>query len=489
MDQEIMPQSEFTTYRSPLCTRYASDNMKYNFSDQKKFSTWRKLWINLAKAQKQLGLNITDAQIEEMQSNVHRIDFKAAQEEEKLTRHDVMAHVHVFAKQCPTAAPIIHLGATSCFVGDNTDLIIIRDGFDLILPRLARVIDNLSRFAEQHKSLPTLGFTHLQPAQLTTVGKRACLWIQDLLMDERDISRCRNDLKFRSCKGTTGTQASFLKLFDNDHNKVKELDGLVSKLSGFTDSFPITGQTYSRRVDVQILACLSGLASSVHKMCMDLRILAGFKEIEESFDEKTQIGSSAMPYKRNPMKCERVCSLAKFVTSLYFNTIQVHSTQLFERTLDDSANRRLTLSESFLTIDSILLTLINITKNLVVYPNVIKKHVQEELPFMASENILMAMVGKGKDRQICHEKLRVLAQEAGNVVKIEGKRNDLIERVKNDEFFEVIWADLDQILDEKLFTGRAEQQVDEFLEDFVNPVIKTYKKALENVGGNEELQI
>ncbi|KAB0792990.1 hypothetical protein PPYR_12610 [Photinus pyralis] len=472
-----METSEFCNYRSPLSTRYASKEMQYNFSDQRKFSTWRQLWVNLAKAQKELGLHITDDQIAEMESNINNVDFEAAAAEEALTRHDVMAHVHVFAKLCPKAAPIIHLGATSCFVGDNTDLMILKDGLDILLTRLAGVIRNLSLFSEEYKSLPTLGYTHLQPAQMTTVGKRATLWIADFLMDERAISRARDDLRFRGTKGTTGTQASFMQLFNENSAKVKALDKRVAELSGFRQTYPVTGQTYSRKVDIEVIAALSSLGATVHKMCSDLRLLAHKKEIEEPF-EKTQIGSSAMPYKRNPMRSERCCALARHLMALYSNAANTHAVQWLERTLDDSANRRITLAEAFLSADAILLTALNITSGLVVYPKVIHRHILQELPFMCSENIIMAMVKEGGDRQVCHEKIRVLSQEAAAEVKQHGKDNDLIERIKNDGYFAPILNHLDKILDANTFIGRADEQVVEFLEDEVRPVLERYSDRL-----------
>lgn len=415
-----------------------------------------------------------------MEASLYNIDFKAAAEEEKLTRHDVMAHVHVFAKQCPIAAPIIHLGATSCYVGDNTDLLILRDALDLLLPRLAGVISSLSDFARQYKALPTLGYTHLQPAQLTTVGKRCTLWIQDLLMDERNLDRCRNDLRFRGVKGTTGTQASFLQLFSNDSSKVKKLDILVTKLAGFEKYYAVTGQTYSRKVDVDIVSALSSLGATIHKMCSDLRLLASRKEIEEPF-ESTQIGSSAMPYKRNPMRSERCCALSRHLITLQSNAANTHATQWLERTLDDSANRRITLSEAFLSADACLLTLLNISQGLVVYPKVIARHVHQELPFMSAENIIMAVVKAGGDRQICHEKIRVLAQEAGAQVKQHGLDNDLVERIKKDSYFKIILGQLDSILDPTTFIGRADEQVDEFIVDEVNPILEKYQDKISNM--------
>jgi len=461
-------------FRSPFSTRYSSKEMQYNFSDVKKFTTWRQLWIYLAKAEQKLGLEIKDAQIDEMEENISILDLESAAEEEKLTRHDVMAHVHVFARICPLAAPIIHLGATSCYVGDNTDLITIRDGLDILLPKLATCIYHLAKFAGNYKDLPTLGFTHLQPAQLTTVGKRACLWLQDLLTDERSLSRLRNELRFRGVKGTTGTQASFLSLFNGDEGKVKELDKLVTKMAGFYSALIVCGQTYSRKVDLEVISALSSFGASVHKMCSDLRILANMKEIEEPF-EKTQIGSSAMAYKRNPMRSERCCALARHLVSLHSNAANTAATQWLERTLDDSANRRITLGEGFLCADAILITLANIVEGLVVYPKVIEKHINEELPFMATENIIMAVVQKGGDRQVCHEHIRVLSQEAGEQVKKHGKSNDLVDRVKKHPYFSEILPQLSKILDPTTFVGRAPSQVSDFLEEEVQPVLRKYE--------------
>uniref|UniRef100_A0A3Q1FEC4 Adenylosuccinate lyase n=1 Tax=Acanthochromis polyacanthus TaxID=80966 RepID=A0A3Q1FEC4_9TELE len=435
---------EFMKYRSPLVSRYASKEMAYNFSDRKKFTTWRKLWIYLAKAEKALGLLITDAQILEMETHAEEIDFAMAAEEEHKLRHDVMAHVHTYAHCCPTAAPIIHLGATSCYVGDNT---------------LARVIDRLANFADKYAQLPTLGFTHYQPAQLTTVGKRACLWLQDLVMDMRNLQRARDDLRFRGVKGTTGTQASFLQLFQGDYNKVEELDRMVTEMAGFKKAYLVTGQTYSRKVDIDCLSNLASLGATVHKICTDIRLLANLKEIEEPF-EKEQIGSSAMPYKRNPMRSERCCSLARHLVVLIADPLQTASVQWLERSLDDSANRRISLPESFLTADIILSTLQNITEGLVVYPKVIERHIRHELPFMATENIIMAMVKAGGNRQDCHEKIRVLSQEAAAVVKQEGGDNDLLARVQRDPYFTPILEQLDALLDPKTFIGCAPRQVE-----------------------------
>uniref|UniRef100_A0A8C9TGT7 Adenylosuccinate lyase n=1 Tax=Scleropages formosus TaxID=113540 RepID=A0A8C9TGT7_SCLFO len=457
------PEDEFTKYRSPLVSRYASKEMSYNFSDRKKFTTWRKLWIFLAKAEKALGLPITDAQVAEMESRVEDVDFAMAAEQERKLRHDVMAHVHTFAYCCPTAAPIIHLGATSCYVGDNT---------------LARVMDRLANFAEKYADLPTLGFTHYQPAQLTTVGKRACLWLQDLTMDMRNLRRARDDLRFRGVKGTTGTQASFLQLFQGDHAKVEELDRMVTEMAGFKKAYLVTGQTYSRKVDIDTLSVLASLGATVHKICTDIRLLANLKELEEPF-EKEQIGSSAMPYKRNPMRAERCCSLSRHLMTLLSDPLQTASVQWLERTLDDSANRRISLAEAFLTADIVLSTLQNITEGLVVYPKVIERHIRHELPFMATENIIMAMVKAGGNRQDCHEKIRVLSQQAAAVVKQDGGDNDLLDRVKADSYFSPILDQLDALLDPKTFTGRAPQQVTRFLSEEVYPLLEPFRSKMD----------
>ncbi|KAF9581502.1 adenylosuccinase ade13 [Lunasporangiospora selenospora] len=464
-------------YQSPLTSRYASPEMAANFSDNKRFSTWRKLWLNLAIAEKELGLDIPDAAIAEMKEHLYDIDYDLATAEEKKRRHDVMAHVHTFGVACPTAAGIIHLGATSCYVTDNGDLIILRDGLDMLLPKLARVIQRLSVFADQYKNLPTLGFTHFQPAQLTTVGKRATLWIQELLWDLRNLTRVRNDLGFRGVKGTTGTQGSFLALFEGDHDKVERLDQRVTELSGFQEYYPVTGQTYSRKIDVDILMPMASFAATVHKIATDIRLLANLKEIEEPF-EKDQIGSSAMAYKRNPMRCERACSLARHLQVLVQDALGTASVQWLERTLDDSANRRICLPEAFLTMDILLTLLQNISEGLVVYPKVIERRILQELPFMATENIIMAMVKKGGDRQECHEHVRVLSHEAGAVVKQQGGENDLIQRIRNDAYFEPIWAELDSLMDPSTFIGRAPQQVDRFLRDYVEPALKPFDAVL-----------
>lgn len=465
-------------YKTALSRRYASKEMLKNFGDFKKFTTWRKLWIILAKAQKELGIDsITDEQIQEMTDNVENIDFNYVQEEEARIRHDVMAHIHDFANHCPKAASIIHLGATSCFVGDNTDQILMRDAIDIIIPKLARCIERLSDFANKYKSLPCLGFTHMQPAQPVTVGKRATLWISDLLRAFKAIERARDDIEFRGCKGTTGTQASFLQLF-KDSSKVFALDELVAKKAGFTKLSPVTGQTYSRIQDCEVLSALAILGVATQKCCTDLRLLASKQEVEEPFD-KTQVGSSAMPYKRNPMRCERICSLARnlfmFPQTAYFTA----STQMFERTLDDSASRRIIIPEAFLTADAILITLQNVSEGLVVNEAVINKNLQEFLPFMATENIIAEMVKKGGDRQECHEKIRVISHEATLRVKSEGKANDFIERVKQDPYFAPILNKMDEILDPSTHIGCAPEQVTEFLEADVQPILKQFEGQLE----------
>ncbi|XP_069509020.1 adenylosuccinate lyase isoform X2 [Ambystoma mexicanum] len=473
-----MEEDELSRYRSPLVSRYASREMAFNFSERRKYRAWRVLWTQLARAQRNLGLPITEEQIQEMELNLDNIDFKMAAEEEKKLRHDVMAHVHTFAHCCPNAAPIIHLGATSCYVGDNTDLIVMRDGFDLLLPKLARVISRLAEFADKYADLPTLGFTHYQPAQLTTVGKRCCLWIQDLCMDLHNLERMRGDLRFRGVKGTTGTQASFLQLFDGDHDKVEELDRLVTEMAGFKRTYLVTGQTYSRKVDIEVLSVLASLGASVHKICTDIRLLANLKEIEEPF-EKDQIGSSAMAYKRNPMRSERCCSLSRHLMTLLMDPLQTAAVQWLERTLDDSANRRICLAEAFLTADIVLSTLQNISEGLVVYPKVIERRIRQELPFMATENVIMAMVKSGGNRQDCHERIRVLSQEAASLVKQGGGDNDLIARIRADPYFTPILGQLDSLLDPKTFTGRAPQQVAHFLKEEVYPMLASYQGMID----------
>jgi adenylosuccinate lyase len=456
-------------YQNPLIERYSSQEMLSIFSPQMKFSTWRKLWIALAVSEKELGLNITDEQIEEMQSHIEDIDFKRAAEFESKLRHDVMAHVHTFGEQCPKAMPIIHLGATSAFVGDNTDIIVMREALAVIQRKLAILIDKLAQFAEAYKALPTLGFTHYQPAQLTTVGKRATLWIQELLLDYEDVSILMGQLKLRGTKGTTGTQASYLKLFDGDHSKVEKLDTLVAEKMGFESSFLVTGQTYSRKIDAKALGVLSGVAASLHKMTNDLRLLQSLKEIEEPF-EKNQIGSSAMAYKRNPMRSERISSLAKYVMSLSSSPQIVAATQWFERTLDDSANKRLAIPEGFLAIDACLDIANNVTSGLVVYDKMIERHILAELPFMVTENIIMEAVKKGGDRQALHEAIRVHSMDAGAKVKVEGLENDLLDRIVADPIFNLTVDEIKILLNPADYIGRCPEQVDRFISECVAPI-------------------
>ncbi|KAJ3300580.1 adenylosuccinase ade13 [Borealophlyctis nickersoniae] len=481
--------STHNRYQSPLTSRYASPEMAYNFSDDKKFGTWRSLWLTLATAEKQLGLkDITDEALAQMKANLANIDYTMAAAEEKRRRHDVMAHVHTFGVAAPAAAAIIHLGATSCYVTDNSELIMMRDGLDILLPKLASAISKLADFARTYKDLPTLGFTHFQPAQLTTVGKRACLWLQDLVMDLRNISRARQDLRFRGVKGTTGTQGSFLALFDGDHDKVEELDRLVTEMSGFPSAYPVTGQTYSRKVDLDVLNSLSSFGASAHKIATDIRLLAHLKELEEPF-EKDQIGSSAMAYKRNPMRSERVCSLSRHLMTLVGNTHQTAATQWLERTLDDSANRRVTIPEAFLTADILLSLLQNIFDGMVVYPKVIGRRIAQELPFMATENIIMAMVKAGGDRQECHEQIRVLSHQAAAQVKQEGLENDLIERIRGSDYFKPILGQLEALLDPKTFVGRAPQQVVNFLDKEVGPALAPYQEVLAKGVRQEDINV
>ncbi|MEC9492254.1 adenylosuccinate lyase [Flexistipes sp.] len=465
------------TYSNPLNERYASKNMQYIFSPHKKFTTWRKLWIALAEAEKELGLNITDEQIDEMKRNIENIDFDYAKEKEKEFRHDVMAHVHTFGKACPKAMPIIHLGATSAFVGDNTDLIVMKEAAELTLKKLINVINNLKTFALKYKNIPTLGFTHFQPAQLTTVGKRTCLWIQDLMLDAGDLIFQIDELRFRGVKGTTGTQASFLKLFENDHEKVKKLDQLVSQKMGFDKVLKITGQTYTRKQDSRILKTLAGVAESAHKMATDIRLLQNMKEIEEPF-EKKQIGSSAMAYKRNPMRTERICSLSRHIIALSTNPYMTHAVQWFERTLDDSAGRRISIPESFLTADAILDLMYNVTDGLVVYEKMIEKHVMEELPFMATENIIMEAVKKGASRQEMHEVIRENSMKAASKVKNEGLENNLLDMLAADKRIPLDSDDINNLLNPSDFTGRSESQVEDFINNEVEPLINKYKSFI-----------
>ncbi len=462
-------------YDNPLIGRYASRGMCELWGPTKKFQTWRELWVILAEAEAELGLPIKASQIAQLKANVANIDFAKANEYERKFRHDVMAHVHAYGDVCPDAKGIIHWGATSCYVTDNTDLLLIRDGLTMVRNRLATVIDRLATFAQQYRALPCLGFTHLQPAQPTTVGKRACLWIYDLALDLHEIEHRLNELQARGAKGTTGTQASFLEIFGGDHAKVRKLDELVAKKMGFAKSYAVTGQTYTRKIDAQVLDALSGIAQTAHKGATDLRILQSRKEIEEPF-EADQIGSSAMAYKRNPMRAERMCGLARFVMSLQSSGANTFATQWMERTLDDSANRRLTLPQSFLAIDAILILYQNVATGLVVYPQVIAKHLAEELPFMATENILMAAVAAGGDRQELHEKIRLHSHAAGAVVKQQGGNNDLLELLSADPAFQKV--DLQNALEPSQYVGRAPEQGDEFLAEVVAPIRTKYSAAL-----------
>lgn len=468
-------------YVSPLVERNASMEMARLFGAQKKFSTWRRLWLELAKAQKKLGLDIKQTQINEMARHLDDIDFKKAAAYEKKFRHDVMSHIHIFGEAAPKAAPIIHLGATSCFVADNADLIIMREALEIIAGKLAAVISLLAGFAKKHRSVATLGFTHYQPAQLTTVGKRAALWCYDFVMDLQEAEYRLGTLPFRGVKGTTGTQASFLALFDGNHNKVKRLDKMVTHAFGFKKTCAVTGQTYQRKIDTLVVNTLASIAQSAHKLCNDLRLLANLKEIEEPFG-KSQVGSSAMAYKRNPMRAERVTALSRLVLSLSTSPQMTASEQWFERTLDDSANRRVVIPETFLAVDGILEILINVLDGLVVYAKVIAARVAEELPFMATENILMAAVKAGGNRQQLHEKIRQHSQAAAAQVKQFGKDNDLIDRLKTDAAFSKV--DFKNVLKAKNYIGRAPQQVDEFIKDIVVPVRRKYRKEL-----NKKIQL
>lgn len=471
------------TYNSPLNSRYASKEMSYIFSEEMKFKTWRKLWIALAEGEQELGLNITDEQIKELRDNIENIDYELAAAREKEVRHDVMSHVYAYGVVAPSAKGIIHLGATSCYVGDNTDLLIMRDALILIRKKVINVLDQLSKFALKYKDVPTLGFTHLQPAQLTTVGKRATLWMQELLMDLENLDFAIDKMKFRGVKGTTGTQASFMSLFNNDEEKVKELDKIVCKKMGFEKAYPVTGQTYSRKLDSIILNTLSEVAQSAYKFSNDMRLLQNMKEMEEPF-EKHQIGSSAMAYKRNPMRSERISALSRYIIVNSLNPAITAATQWFERTLDDSANKRISVAEAFLALDGVLNLYINITSNMVVYEKVIAAHVNSELPFMATENIMMEAVKRGGDRQELHEKIRVHSLAAARQVKEFGEKNDLIERILADESFGLSKEEILSIIDPSKFTGRSSGQVVDFIEEYINPILEAHKNEL-----GEEVEI
>ena len=462
----------YDRYQSPLSERYASREMQYIFSPEKKFRTWRKLWIALAETEKELGLPITQEQIDELKAHKDDINFDVAKEREKLVRHDVMSHVYAYGLQCPNAKGIIHLGATSCYVGDNTDIILMTEALKLVRKKLVNVMAELASFAEKYKDQPTLAFTHFQPAQPTTVGKRATLWLMELKLDLDDLDYVISSMKMLGSKGTTGTQASFLELFDGDHEKCRRAEKM-----GFTGCFPVSGQTYSRKVDSRVLSVLAGIAQSAHKFSNDIRLLQHLKEVEEPF-EKNQIGSSAMAYKRNPMRSERIASLANYVMADMMNPMLVASTQWFERTLDDSANKRLSIPEGFLAVDGILDLYLNVVDGLVVYPKVIEKRLMSELPFMATENIMMDAVKAGGDRQELHERIRELSMEAGRNVKAEGRDNNLLELIAADPSFNLTLEELKKTMDPKRYVGRAPQQVEEFLDEVIRPVLEENKDLL-----------
>lgn len=464
-------------YQSPLSERYASKEMQYIFSPDMKFKTWRRLWIALAETEKELGLSITDEQIEELKAHQEDINYDVAKEREALVRHDVMSHVYAYGQQCPKAKGIIHLGATSCYVGDNTDIIIMKEALLLVRKKLINVIAELAKFADQYKALPTLAFTHFQPAQPTTVGKRATLWMMELKLDLEDIDYMIESLKLLGSKGTTGTQASFLELFDGDMEKVNQVDPIIAKKMGFESCYPVSGQTYSRKVDTRVVNILAGIAASAHKFSNDIRLLQHLKEVEEPF-EKNQIGSSAMAYKRNPMRSERIASLARYVMIDALNPAITSAAQWFERTLDDSANKRLSVPEAFLAVDGILDLYLNVVDGLVVYPKVIEKHLMAELPFMATENIMMDAVKAGGDRQELHEKIRELSMEAGKRVKEEGKENNLLELIANDPAFSLTLEELQNTMNPEKYTGCAKAQVEAFLKDVIKPVLEENKELL-----------
>ena len=459
------------SYESPLSSRYSSDEMKYLFSEDMKFKTWRKLWIALAETEMELGLPISQEQIDEMKKFQNDINYEVAQKKEKEIRHDVMSHVYAYGVQCPKAKPIIHLGATSCYVGDNTDIIVMHEALKIIKNKIIIVIKELSKFAEKYKGLPTLAYTHFQAAQPTTVGKRATLWIQDLIMDLEDINHQISKAKLLGSKGTTGTQASFLKLFNGDYQKVKSADKLVAKKMGYKNCFAVSGQTYSRKLDSQMLSILSGIAQSAAKFSNDIRLLQHLKEIEEPF-EKNQVGSSAMAYKRNPMRSERIASLARYIIIDSLNPCITASTQWFERTLDDSANKRISIAEAFLATDAILNLYANICSGLVVYPKVIEQHLKKELPFMATENIMMDAVKRGADRQELHERIRIHSMEASKNIKEEGNKNDLLERIASDPVFNLTIEQLNNLLTPQNYTGMAKEQTEEFLSSNIRPILE-----------------
>ena len=464
-------------YVSPLSERYSSKEMQYIFSPDMKFKTWRKLWIALAETEKELGLNITDEQIEELKAHAEDINYEVATEREKLVRHDVMSHVYAYGVQCPKAKGIIHLGATSCYVGDNTDIIVMREALRLVKKKLVNVISELADFAEKYKAQPTLAFTHFQPAQPTTVGKRATLWINEFMMDLDDVNYVLGSLKLLGSKGTTGTQASFLELFDGNQETIEKIDPMIAKKMGFEQCYPVSGQTYSRKVDTRVMNVVAGIAASAHKFSNDIRLLQHLKEVEEPF-EKNQIGSSAMAYKRNPMRSERIASLSRYVMVDALNPAITSATQWFERTLDDSANKRLSIAEGFLAVDGILDLCLNVVDGLVVYPKVIEKRLRSELPFMATENIMMDAVKAGGDRQELHERIRTLSMEAGRNVKEQGLDNNLLELIAEDPAFNMTLEDLQKTMDPAKYTGRAEVQVESYLKNYVRPVLEENKELL-----------
>ncbi len=477
LEKETTMAKEYNRYTSPLTGRYASDEMQYIFSPDNKFRTWRKLWIALAETERELGLNITEEQINELKAHADDINYETAEAREKEVRHDVMSHVYAYGVQCPSARGIIHLGATSCYVGDNTDLIIMREGLRLVRKKLLNVLNELSKFADHYKSMPTLAYTHFQPAQPTTVGKRASLWMNDLVLDLEDLDFVLDSLKLLGSKGTTGTQASFLELFDGSHEKCRQLDEKIAEKMGFASCYPVSGQTYSRKIDFRVLSVLAGIAQSAHKFTNDIRMLQHMKEIEEPF-EKNQIGSSAMAYKRNPMRSERIASLSDYVMSNLMNPMLVSSTQWFERTLDDSANKRLSVPEGFLAVDGILDLYLNVVDGLVVYPKVIRKHLMAELPFMATENIMMDAVKAGGDRQELHEKIRQLSMKAGKHIKEEGGENNLLSLIAADPSFHLTLEQLEASMQPERYVGRAPEQVTAFIDEVVKPVLDKNREAL-----------
>lgn len=478
-------QKEYNKYLSPLSERYASAEMQYLFSPEKKFRTWRKLWIALAETERELGLPITEEQIAELKAHAEDINYEVAEAREREVRHDVMSHVYAYGTQCPSAKGIIHLGATSCYVGDNTDIILMTEGLRIVRRELLNVVAELANFAEKYKNLPTLAFTHFQPAQPTTVGKRATLWMNELLLDLEDLDYVLANMKLLGCKGTTGTQASFKELFEGDEEKIKKIDPMIAEKMGFAACVPVSGQTYSRKIDTRVLNVLAGIAQSAHKFSNDIRLLQHLKEVEEPF-EKSQIGSSAMAYKRNPMRCERMASLANYVMSDVMNPMLVASTQWFERTLDDSANKRLSIPEGFLAVDGILRLYMNVVDGLVVYPKVIEKRLMAELPFMATENIMMDAVKAGGDRQELHEKIRELSMIAGQHVKAEGKDNDLLALIAADPSFRLNLEDLEKTMQPERYTGRSAEQVTDYLREVVKPLLAENQSKL---GEKAEIQV